>query len=59
METNLLTLLAQSHLFWIFTHLKLYLADAGHSFKWVKIFGFGNMEAARFQTSLNEDTFKM
>ena len=26
-----------NYLIWIFTHLKLFLADAIHNFKWVKI----------------------
>ena len=32
-----LTLQAPNYSIWIFTHLKLYFADAIHNFKWVKI----------------------
>ena len=32
-----LALLPQNYLIWIFTHLKLCLADAIHNFKWVEI----------------------
>ena len=36
-ENNMLTLNRQNYSIWIFTHLKLCLADAIHNFKWVKI----------------------
>ena len=35
--THLLTLSPPNYSIWIFTHLKLCLADAIHNFKWVKI----------------------
>ena len=34
---GLLTLKPPNYSIWIFTHLKLCLADAIHNFKWVKI----------------------
>ena len=34
---NRLTLQPSNYSIWIFTHLKLCLADAIHNFKWVKI----------------------
>ena len=36
-EKLYLTLQPPNYSIWIFIHLKLYLADSTHNFKWVKI----------------------
>ena len=47
----------QNYLIWIFTHLKLCLADAIHNFKWVKLFRFDKMEVNCCQILLVDVTF--
>ena len=41
-----LPLYPPSYSIWIFTHLKLCLADATHNFKWMKIFWFDQTEVS-------------
>ena len=44
-------------LIWIFTHLKLCLADAIHNFKWVKSVQIWQMEVNDFEILLIDVTF--
>ena len=54
---DFLTLSPPNYPIWIFTHLKLCLADAIHNFKWVKIIQIWKMEVNSFQILLIGVTF--